>query len=391
MCILEGSGDGGATWSGYGTGAAGSSFVSTFNTVPGLIRARVYRTGNIEGSTFSSTIAQTAYHAPGDSLAVTGSQSTFWEAGPITLTPTGTAWAPPVTYPKHAWGQTLRNTEAFVNRYRLKVDYETGEDYEEIFALQPGEERTLSVINAINFTPTVEVERVLPDGLGVVWVPSTGLNSVTSTTESSPFTAVNSGSTATGNIWSNTTAPTQFGTQTPIAPTASPRDDTSAASSDALQRLIDSNADKRHAELKSLLIAADNAEAKRDTVALQAQVMGLDRVAATVASLGTGASGATTAGVGAGASFDPGSVSGTSFGSALGGFEPTLSAISGSPDLTLALPFSQLSGELEDAEIDLGSEHLSEAVELARAFFLVLVTVSFFFTSFKIIGRAGNV
>jgi len=301
--------------------------------------------------------------------------------------------SPPVTYPKHAWGQTLTNTEAFVVRYRFRIDYETGEDFEDIFSLHPGEVRTLTVENTVNFTPTIDVERVLPDGLGTVWVASTGLSAVVTTTPTSPPAAVNTGSTAAGNIWNSTTAPTQLGTQTPIAPTASPRDDTSSATSDALQRLIDGNSDKRHAELKSLLIAADNAQAKRDTVALQSQVMGLDRVSASVAGLGTGASGSltTTGRTGTGSDFAGDAVSGTANNSALGELLPTLGSPGTSPDLTFTFPLSAFHADLEDYVLDFGNEHLSGWVTVFRTFALFVVTGSMLFASFKIFGRAGNV
>jgi hypothetical protein len=314
-----------------------------------------------------------------------------------TLSGTWTGVTGPPSHPKHAWGQTVTNGESFVVRYRFRIDYATGEDFEEIFSLQPGEVRTLSVSNAVAFVPSVEVERVLPDGLGTAWVATTGLNPVTTTTESSATTPTNSGSTAAGNIWNSTTAPGRLGTQTPIAPTPSPRDDTAAASADALQRLLDSNADKRHAELKSLLVAADNAEAKRDTVALDSSIAGLSGIraqvaasgAAVVASLEAGKNNApqtygTTAAT-TGAQAGAGAAAGT-----LGGLIPTVTVPAGTPPV-LTLPLSGLHESLDDAEWDFGSEELEPFVTATRAVELVGVTVFFFVASVKLLGRFANV
>lgn len=322
-------------------------------------------------------------------VTVTGAFTATWSG-----TTSGTASA---TYPKSAWGQTLTNDESFVVRYRFRIDYATGEDFEEIFSLQPGEVRTLSVANAVGFVPSVEVERVLPDGLGTAWVATTGLNPVTTTTESTATTPTNSGSTAAGNIWDTTTAPGRLGTQTPIAATPSPRDDTAAASADALQRLLDSNADKRHAELKSLLVAADNAQARRDTVALDSSIAGLAGIraqvaasgAAVVASLEAGKNNApqtygTTAAT-TGAQAGAGAAAGS-----LGGLIPAVTVPAGTAPV-LVLPLSGLHESLADAEWDFGSEELEPFVDATRAVELVGVTVFFFVASVKLLGRFANV
>lgn len=385
-----------------GSMIAGPNYCSTVNT--GTIYTGSVSTGiagsltvwayngcmpNFNSATHAQMVTSGAY------AVGTLSWSAGQTAGLGAVTLTGSA---PPTYPKHAWSQNVCNTSAFVQRYRFGIDYASGTDHSETFTLQPGQCRDLSVENTVAFTPSLEVENVLSDGQGTVWVP-TELDDVTSTTESSEPPPVNTGTTSNGNIWTDTDAPTRLGTQPPIAPTPETRTDTSASTGDTLNRQRESNDEKRHAELKSLLIAADSAEARRDTVQLDAFNAGLTRLQAQTAASGAavaaainGLKGSLEAGQGGPQPAFDGSGAATDLqgrttgaGGALEGLLPEVTVPAAeAPKLTL--PFSLLHADLEDVEWDFGSDELAPVVEKVRAVELVGLTCFFFLAALRLIG-----
>lgn len=322
-----------------------------------------------------------------------------WSAGQTgALSPVNLTGSAPPTYPKHVWNQNVCNRSGFVQRYRFGIDYASGTDYTETFTLQPGQCRDLSVENTVAFTPSLEVENVLSDGQGTVWVP-TELDDVTSTTQSSQPPPVNTGTTSNGNIWTDTDAPTRLGTQPPITANTETRSDTTASTGDTLNRQREANDEKRHAELKSLLVAADSAEAKRDTVQLDAFNQGMARLQAQTAasgaavaaainglkgSLEAGQSGTQPTFNGTGAATDlQGRTTGA--GGALEDLLPEVT-IPAAEAPKLILPFSLLHEDLEDVEWDFGSDELAPVVEKVRAVELVGLTCFFFLAALRLIG-----
>lgn len=327
-----------------------------------------------------------------------------WAAGATGwLTTTDLTGTSPTSYTKYTYSKCFTNTTAFVVNARMTYAPTGGTPTTEAFSMQPGQVRCYSIEQTNAFTVNMEVETVLPDGMGTGWVGNAE-NPTSTNTVSSPPTPTNSGATSNGNIWNSQDATNRLGAPPVATETTQTRTDTSASTGDTLQRQMESNQEKRHAELKSLLVAQDRNQGIRDAVALDALNLGLNRLNASVWGAGLSVSNAVAglrssleggtngAALGVGTNVTAGAVqSGAgAAATALGGLIPTVTIPAGTAPV-LTLPFHHLHADLEDAEFDFGDETLAPIVTTVRAVELVGVTVLFFVMSLKLFGRTANV
>lgn len=358
---------------------------------------------NADGWTYTVTAGATytvnfkGCHACGTaSLPVTAAVSGQFGLGSGVITFTGGACG--ATPQRYTWNHTLQNGSPFVQRYRWRP--KAADEWQTV-TLQPGQSWNLAVESDQTFTPEVQLDTVLPDGLGSAWVANPGLPNVGQSNQPNGWTGSQSATTSNGNIWDTQTSTGTLGTQAPITAAAETRNDTTASTGDTLQRQKEANDEKRHLELKSLLIAQDNAQAKRDTVALDAFNQGLNRLNATTASGSANVAGAVnslTALLGSGAEGTGPGIAGSDLGSYSAGtyngtaesWLPALTVPTAAPP-KVTLPFSALNAALEDVDFDFADEHLAGWAGTLRAVLLVGVTVSFLFASLRLIGRLGNV
>lgn len=210
-----------------------------------------------------------------------------------------------------------------------------------------------------------------------------------------------------GNLWTDSQAEVRLGAQPAITNVVQSRTDVTASTGDTLNRDRESNDEQRHAELKSLLVNADRAEARRDAINLDTLTTALDRLSIQnrlgdllVADAIGGLAGALTNGVTAGMGLTNGA--GTIIGTNLGGFSGDAYASSltnllpgftvpSEPDVVFEIPLTALHDDLEPVELDFGSEDLASVITLIRNFFLFVVTVGFFYASARLVGRAAGV